>query len=432
MDKERDVFMMSRKEIKRLQVIRKVLDKQIRQKDAAEYFGISSRQVRRIIKRVLKDGEEGIVHKLRGQEGNRKTGYVFKQKVLELYKKHYWDFGPVLASEKLIERDGVRVNDETLRLWLIKEGLWQLNKQKKSKDRTRRERREHFGQMTQMDGSHHDWLEGRGPKIVLMGYIDDATNRFHGQFYDYEGTMPAMGGLKGYIKRYGLPGSLYLDKHSTYKNNRKPCYTDWPFRDEEELTQFSRACKQLGIELIFAHSPQAKGRIERVFKTLQDRLVKELRLGKINTLQDANRLLKAYLPIFNKKFEVTARGSDDFHRDVDQRFNIDDILSVQTECFLRNDRTLVKDKQWYQILTKTRAERIILREHLDGQIDITHGKTKLAFKLIEPPAPKVYQPVLPRFKVRGIKIPTKNHWWRRDSVVRKKPDISNLVESGHF
>ena len=133
--------------------------------------------------------------------------------------------------------------------------------------------------MVQMDGSHHVWLEGRGPKLVLMGYIDDATNRFYGRFYDYEGTMPAMGSLKGYIKRYGLPGSIYLDKHATYKTNKQQRYTEWPFRDEEELTQFGRACKQLGIELIFAHSPQAKGRVGRVFKTLQDRLVKELRLA---------------------------------------------------------------------------------------------------------------------------------------------------------
>jgi hypothetical protein len=432
MDQDKDILMMSRKEIKRYQVIRKVLDKQIKQVEAAEYFGISSRQVRRITHRVLKDGEKGVIHKLRGKEGNRKTDINFKQKVLELYKKNYWDFGPTLASEKMLERDGVKVSDETLRLWLIKEGLWQLKKQRKPKDRTRRERREHIGQMVQMDGSHHDWLEGRGPKLVLMGYIDDATNRLHGQFYNYEGTMPAMGGLKGYIKRYGLPGSIYLDKHSTYKYTRQQRYTDWPFRDEEELTQFSRACKQLGIELIFAHSPQAKGRVERVFKTLQDRLVKELRLGQINTLQDANRLLKVYLPIFNRKFEVSAKGSGDFHRTVDKKLNLDDILSIQTECFLRNDRTLVKDKQWYQILTKTRAQRIILHEHLDGQIGITHGKTKFTFKLIEAPAPKAYQPVVPRFKVRGMKIPAKNHWWRRDHVVRPKADISNLVESGHF
>ena len=247
---------------------------------------------------------------------------------------------------------------------------------------------------------------------------------FMDSFMITKAQCPAMGGLKGYIKRYGLPGSLYLDKHSTYKNNQKKRYTDWPFRDEEALTQFSRACKQLGIEVIFAHSPQAKGRIERVFKTLQDRLVKELRLGHINNLQDANRLLKAYSPIFNKKFEVLARGSSDFHRPVDKRLNLDDILSVQTECFLRNDRTLVFDKQWYQILTTTRAQRIILYKHLDGQTSIRHGKTKLAFKLIEAPAPKAYQPVVPRFKVRGIKIPAKNHLWRRYSIAREK--------TGHF
>lgn len=435
MDKERDIFMMSRKEIKRYQVIRKVIDKQIKQKEAAEYFGISSRQVRRIIERVLKDGEAGVIHKLRGKEGNRKISSSFKQKVLELYKKNYWDFGPVLASEKLLERDGIDVNDETLRIWLIKEGLWQLKKQKKPKDRTRRERRAYLGQMIQMDGSHHDWLEGRGSKLVLIGYIDDATNRFHGEFHEYEGTMPAMGSLKAYIKRYGQPASIYLDKHSTYKTNKKYKYTDWPFRDEEELTQFGRACKELGIELIFAHSPQAKGRIERVFKTLQDRLVKELRLAGISTLQDANYMLKAYLPIFNKKFEVLARGSGDFHRQVDKRLNIDDILSVQTKGFLRNDRTLLYNKQWYQILEKTRAQWVVVYEHLNGQIDIRYGKTKLAFKPIEPPAPKVYQPVVPRFKVRGITKPAKNHKLRSFVFGRnykQKADISNLVESGHF
>ena len=276
-----------------------------------------------------------------------------------------------------------------------------------------------------MDGSHHDWLEGRGPKLVLMGYIDDATNRFHGRFYDYEGTMPAMGGLKGYIKRYGLPGSIYLDKHSTYKNNRQQRYTDWPFRDEEELTQFARACKQLGIELIFAHSPQAKGRVERVFKTLQDRLVKELRLEQINTLEDANKLLGSYLPIFNKKFEVSARGNGDFHRAVDKRIDLDAILSVQTERFLRNDRTLVHNNQWYQLLTKTRAQRVMVHEYLDGQIAITYGKTKLGFKAVEAPAPKRYQPVVPRFKVRGITKPHKQS--RSRMFIFGKP-----LKLGHF
>lgn len=413
MGQDKDIFMMSKREIKRCQVIGKVLDKEINQQEAAEYFGISDRQVRRIVKRVRVEGEQGVIHRLRGKEGNRKLKASFKRHVIGLYQKNYWDFGPVLASEKLEEREGVKVNDETLRLWLIKEGLWQLKQQKKPKDRTRRERREHFGQMEQMDGSHHDWLEGRGPKLVLMGYIDDANNRFHGEFHDYEGTMPAMCSLKGYIERNGLPASIYLDKHSTYKNNRKHTFTDWPFRDEEELTQFGRACKELGIELIFAHSPQAKGRVERIFKTLQDRLVKELRLEQVDTLKDANRLLKSYLPVFNKKFEVLARGSGDFHRPVDKRIKLDDILSVQTKHFLRNDRTLVHLRQWYQVLSKTRAQNVIVLEYLDGQIGIKHGKTRLEFKAIEPPAPKVYQPVVRRFtKFRSRSTPARNHWWR--------------------
>lgn len=422
MDQDKDILMMSRKEIKRYQVIRKVLDKQIKQKEVAEYFGISSRQVRRIVKRVKEQGEQGVIHGLRGQAGNRKTSVSFKQKVLELYSKSYWDFGPILASEKLLERDGIKVNDETLRLWLIKEGLWQLKKQKKPKDRTRRERREHVGQMVQMDGSRHDWLEGRGPKLVLMGYIDDASNRFYGMFYDYEGTMPAMGSLKGYIKHYGLPGSIYLDKHSTYKNNTKQRYTDWPFRDEEELTQFGRACKQLGIELIFAHSPQAKGRVERVFRTLQNRLLRELRLEQINTLEDANTLLKSYLPVFNRKFEVVAKASGDFHRLVDKKAEIDEILSVQTERFLRNDRTILHQSQWYQVLTKTRAQRVTFYEYLDGHRAVKYGKSELQFKAIEGSLPKVKAVSPRRFKRRF-----------RSPGSAKSPWRYNLyLKSGHF
>ncbi len=408
-------------------MIRKVIDKQIKQKEAAEYLKLDSRQVRRIIRRIEREGEAGVIHKLRGKEGNRKIGLSFRKKVLDLYRKSYWDFGPVLASEKLLERDGITVCDETLRLWLIKEGLWQLSKRAKPKDRTRRERREHFGQMVQMDGSHHDWLEGRGPKLVLMGYIDDANSRFHGEFHDYEGTMPAMAGLKGYIQRYGLPASIYLDKHSTYKNNRKNTFIDWPFRDEEELTQFGRACHELGIELIFAHSPQAKGRVERVFETLQDRLVKELRLEQINSLEDANRLLKTYLPVFNKKFEVLARGSGDFHRSVPKKTNLEDILSVQTGHVLRNDRTLVHNNQWYQVLDKTRAQRVVVHEYLDGQIGILHGKNRLNFKPIDRPAAKVYQPVKRRFpKFRSRRPVALTNGFR----LFKLP--GSYTKSGHF
>lgn len=428
MDQDKDILMMSRKEIKRYQVIRKVLDKQIKQIEVAEYFGLSPRQVRRIVKRVKAQGEQGVIHGLRGKEGNRKTDTGFKRKVLELYSKNYWDFGPTLATEKLLDRDGIKVCDETLRLWLIKEGLREHKKRSAPKERSRRERKEHFGQMVQMDGSHHDWLEGRGPKLVLMGYIDDATNRFYGRFYDYEGTMPAMGSLKGYIKRYGLPASIYLDKHSTYKNNQKQRYTDWPFRDEEELTQFGRACKQLGIELIFAHSPQAKGRVERVFKTLQDRLVKELRLAQASTLDEANYLLKVYLAVFNKKFELPAHGNGDFHRPLDKSIDIDGILSIQTERFLRNDRTVLHNKQWYQVLSRTRAQQVMVYEYLNGQIDIKYGKDRLAFKGIPAALTRTTLTKTRRFKRHLIPAGAAKSPWRTNF---KLPG-SLTSKRGHF
>jgi hypothetical protein len=302
--------------------------------------------------------------------------------VITLYRKTYEGFGPLLAAEKMLERDRVKVCDETLRLWLMAEGLWHSKRQKEVKKRSWRARKEHCGEMVQMDGSPHDWLEGRGPRLVLMGYIDDATNRSYSKFYDYEGTKPAMQSLREYIKRYGIPRSIYLDKHSTYKNNRKYGYKDWPFRDQEELTQFARACRQLGIELIFADSPQAKGRVERMFRTKQDRLVKEMRLEKVKTREEANKFLGKFLPQFNRKFNVVAREAGDYHRPVDG-LDIDEILSIQTEHALRNDRTVIHQKQLYQVLNRTRAQKVTVHEYLNGRLLIKHGNSRLSFRAIE-------------------------------------------------
>ncbi|MDO8580982.1 MAG: ISNCY family transposase [Candidatus Omnitrophota bacterium] len=259
MDKNKDILMIKTKELKRLQVFRKILDKQINQQEAAEYLRLSDRQVRRVVKRVREEGERGVIHRWRGKAGRHRIDEKIKQRIIETYRRVYKGFGPVLASEKMLERDKLKVCDETLRLWLIEEDLWQVKRQKELKKREWRRRKEHLGEMVQMDGSHHDWLEGRGPRMVLMGYIDDATGRVYAKFYEYEGTKPAMESLKEYIKKHGMPTSIYLDKHSTYKNNRKYNYRDWPFRDKEELTQFARACRQLSIELIYADSPQPRG-----------------------------------------------------------------------------------------------------------------------------------------------------------------------------
>lgn len=411
MNQQKDIFMMTREEIQRYQIIGKVLGHEINQQEASEYLKLSDRQIRRIVKRVRTEGESGVVNKSRCRPGNRSIKSSFRNDVLRFYKTHYKGFGPTLASEKLLERNGLKVNDETLRLWLIKEALWQAKPRRIRKSLSWRERKDHFGQMVQMDGSHHDWLEGRGPKLVLMGYIDDATGRFYGRFYDYEGTFPAMDSLKGYIKHYGIPKSIYLDRHSTYRINKKYSYSDWPFRDKQELTQFGRACKQIGIELIYANSPQAKGRIERVFKTLQDRLTKELRLAKAAGCKEANLVLERYLDAFNSKFQVPAKRTADLHRPVDKRIKLDDILSVQTQRCLRNDRTVLHNNRWYQILNKTRARNVTVCDYLNGSMYIKYGNSRLNYKTIAGPIIHIKPRI---FKQRTHKhyIPPKDAYWR--------------------
>jgi len=411
MDQKKDILMMTREEIQRYQIIRKVLERQINQQEASGFLKISDRQVRRIIKRVRLEGESGVVHRSRGRRGNRSIKASFKERVLKLYRSCYEDFGPTLASEKLLERDKLKVNDETLRLWLIREALWQVKARRVRKSLTWRERKAHFGEMVQMDGSHHDWLEQRGPELVLMGYIDDATGRFYGKFYGYEGTFPAMDSLKGYISQQGIPKSIYLDRHSTYKINKKESYRDWPFRDKQELTQFGRACQQLGIELIYANSPQAKGRVERVFETLQDRLTKELRLAKAAGCKEANIILERYLDGFNNKFQVSAKRKGDLHRPVDKRIKLDDILSVQTQRALRNDRTVLHNNSWYQILNRTRAKDVTVCDYLNGRVFIKNGNNRLEYKTIPGPIVRI-KPKILKQRVRKCYIPPKDAYWR--------------------
>lgn len=430
MDQKKDIFMMTREEIQRYQIIRKVLEREINQREASQVLRLSDRQIRRIVKRVKVEGEAGVVHRSRGRAGNRSIKQSFKEKVLKLYRNCYEGFGPTLASEKLLERDGLKVNDETLRLWLIKDALWQAKSRRVRKSLSWRERKAHFGEMVQLDGSHHDWLEARGPKLVLMGYIDDATGKFYGRFYGYEGTMPAMDSLKGYTNKYGIPKSIYLDRHSTYKINKKYTYTDWPFRDKEELTQFGRACKQLGIELIYANSPQAKGRVERVFETLQDRLVKELRLAKASGCKEANIVLERFQDGFNNKFQVAARRKGNLHRPVDKRIKLDDILSCQTQHSLRNDRTILHNKRWYQVLNRIRAHDVTVYDYLNGRMSIKYGANRLDYKTIKGPIMRI-APVKPKaFKSRFPKryVPPKDSYWR---IGFKLPG-SLRTKIGHF
>jgi transposase len=410
MAEEKEVLTMKRSEIKRLQVIEKTINQEIKQVAAAEMLGITDRQVRRLVKRVRREGAKGIIHGLRGKESNRRLDGKIRDQIIAVYKKSYAGFGPTLASEKLQEREGIKISKESLRQWLMAEGMWDRPKATKGRHLRWRERKAHYGEMVQVDGSHHAWLEERGPRLVLMGWIDDATNRTDGRFYEYEGTMPALDGLKRYIKKHGIPGSIYVDRHTTYKSWAKESIEE-ELQQERAKSHFEKACDKLGVRVIHAYSPQAKGRVERLFKTLQDRLVKELRLAGAKTQEESNDVLERFLVAYNAKFGVPAREPGDMHRAWPQELKSEEIFAVYTERRLRNDNTLVYEGQWYQVCSRVRAEKVMVREGLDGRIVIMGKGEKLRYQTIPGPIPRPKK--IPTRVPRRPTIPAADHPWRQ-------------------
>ncbi len=403
-----DMIMARPKELRRLHVIQKVLEGVVRQVEAAEILSLSSRQIRRIVRRIRREGEKGIIHKSRGRP-NRRISPKVKDKVIQLYRKQYPDFGPTLASEKLLERDRITISDETLRRWLLESGDWKKSRKSRG-HRQWRQRKDHPGEMIQMDGSHHDWFEGRTAQRVLMGYIDDATNRAYARFYEYEGTLPAMDSFKRYVRKYGLPLRVYLDKHTTYKSTAKPSIQD-QLNNVEPLSQFERALKELGVEVVHAHSPQAKGRIERLFRTFQDRLVKEMRLKGIQTLDEANKFLEKYLPLYNRRFCVSPAG-EDLHRPLAKGMDLNKILCIKTERTLRNDFTISHNSKLYQIENALSASKVIVEERIDESMLITYRDQPLRFKeLTARPVREKKQPPGRKGNKHPIPPPA-HHPWR--------------------
>jgi hypothetical protein len=421
-----DMIMARPGEIKRLHVIQKVLERVIKQVEAAEVLSLSSRQIRRIVKRIRLEGDGGIVHQSRGRVSNRRIPDKIRNKVLGLYRRKYEDFGPTLASEKLLERDGVCISDETLRLWLMESGDWKKIRKARG-HRQWRQRKDHYGEMVQMDGSHHDWFEGRGPWCVFMGYIDDAMGEVFGRFYLYEGTIPAMDSFKRYIKKNGLPMSVYLDKHTTYKSTAKPTIQD-ELNHTGALSEFERALKELGVQVIHANSPQAKGRIERLFKTLQDRLVKEMRLRGIRTIEEANCFLEEYLPLYNRRFAVCAKGKDNLHRPVGREVDLDGILCIKTGRALRNDFTVAHNNKLYQIEDHIHTSKVIVEDRLDGSLRITYKNRVLKFKEISE-RPKPVKPPSIAVRVRKPPTPETNHPWRRFKFGKRRYERGRPIES---
>lgn len=393
-----DILVMRQKEYKRLELVKKAIAKGITQLEASKFLELSQRQIRRLVRRVRVEGERGVIHKARGKKNCRRFSEEFKAKVLGVYVRRYKGFGCSLACEKLAKHEWIKVNRETLRRWLL-EGNHLPRRRLRHKHRLWRERKEYCGQMVQMDGSHHDWLEDRGPRLVLMGYIDDATNRIFGRFYEYEGTIPALDSFKRYCLKHGVPQSVYLDKHTTYKSNQQEQWKLSILGQGDGLSEFERCLKVLDVQVIHANSPQAKGRIERLFRTLQDRLVKELRLANAKSIEQANTVLQEYLIEHNERYTVLPIKKANVHRRASSSRELDSILCIKTQRVIRNDFTVAHNNRLYQVLRFTSAKKLEVREYVNGRMEfLGPHKNRLAFKEV------LKRPVI---KAQRITAPTR-------------------------
>lgn len=363
---------MSQKERDRLHIIWQLKGKIIKQKGAAMLLGLSVRQTRRILKIYRREGDIALVHKSRGRASNRKTSEEKKQKVIARIKERYLDFGPTLAME-YIEEDGLgSFCKETIRQFMTEAGIWQP-RGRKVKHRQWRERKSCWGEMVQWDTSIHDWLEGRGEEIVLIKMIDDATSRIRARFFNTDSMATNMAMLKTYLIELGRPKSVYVDKASHFKTTRQPSIEE-DLRVKELMTQIERACAELNIKVIFAHSPQAKGRVERSFKTDQDRLVKMLRLENVCSTEEANRVLQEkFIPLFNTRFAVEPASCINAHGPLEKQHNLDAILSRQENRSVENNYTFSYKTRRFQILKESitaglRGGRILVEERLNDSI----------------------------------------------------------------
>jgi len=413
-----ETILMSVKERRRLEVMSRVKGGDFSLAKGAELLGISYRQMKRVWARYESAGDAGLVHQLRGRASNRLILPLRKEQALELYREKYSGYGPTLAAECLARDDGLSVPVSTLRVWLSGAGLWERQRRRKL-HRRRRPRREHRGELVQLDGSHHDWFAGRRGTAVLMVLIDDATGRIFARFFENESWDSAAKAVRRYTQLHGLPRALYVDRHSIYRADWEPT-ADEILAGKEPQTEFGRAMVELEVELIKAHSPQAKGRVERVNRTLQDRLVKELTRVGITDLESANQYLETtYLPRFNAQFGRSAAQPADAHRAVsDER--VLRALSLQEIRVVQPDWTLRWHNGFLQLPRATAAQvqpgqRVEVRVQLDGRLRIFVGECELPWSTVREappfPLPAASPSREPARSSQGQK-PRANHPWR--------------------
>ena len=404
---------MSRKERARLTILGSVKRKELTLVQAGGLMGVCYRQAKRVWRRYQTDGDRGLVHRLRGKPSARRKPAELRAQVLARYaEERYADFGPTLLAEHL-GREGWVVDHNTVRRWLIAEGKWEVRR-RRQRHRQWRERKQCFGAMVQLDGSHHDWFEGRRGKCVLMVMVDDATNRMKARFVEQETTRASYDVMEGWIRQNGVPLSVYVDRDSIYRCEAEPSLAE-QLAAKEPKTQFGRAMEQLGVELILANSPQAKGRVERINGVLQDRLVKELRLAGISDLDEANRFLeRSYLRAFNRQFERPPASAKDLHRPVPT--NLNEAFSWEQEQVVQRDWTVACGGRWYQLDRRHEpmslvGRRVIVRTLRDGRCQLVYRGTKLKYRELSQRPSSQQRP--PR-RVGRVKLwrPAAEHPWR--------------------
>ena len=420
---KQQLIVMTPKELARYETIQRLIKKEINGTMASLQMGLSIRQTKNIKAKVLKHGHKGVIHQSRGKSGNRKLDQRKAKKIEEIIREKYHDFGPTFAAEKLFENHQIKINRETTRQIMISANLWQPKSKKKQKQFRRwRERKEHYGQMQQFDGCYHNWFESRGQGCCLLASIDDAKGEITGlKFTNWEGVLNCLSFWRDYVKDKGKPASIYLDRHSTYKQNQRSV-----FDDERTVTQFTRVMEQeLGIKIIHARSPQAKGRIEKLFDTLQDRLVKELRLTGISTIDEANEFAKkTFIPKFNAKFSVVPQKKGNLHKPLTryEKDNLDKIFSVRNYRIVNNDFTIKFKGIWYQLekdqpTLVRQKETVCIEEQLNGQMFICLRNKNLNYHQLPERPKKIKMRVIALSRKKPVWRPPINHPWRRPLIL---------------
>jgi hypothetical protein len=404
---------MSRDERERLTIMIGVKRQELTQVQAAHLLGLGYRQTKRVWRRYQAEGDAGLVHRLRGQLGLRRKPPTLRLQVLaRAAEPRYADFGPTLLAEELA-KEGLVVDHDTVRRWLLAAGQRTVRR-RRQQHRQWRERKPCFGALVQLDGSHHDWFEGRRGKCVLLVMVDDATNRLRARFFEEETTRASYEVFAGWVARHGLPSGLYVDRDSIYRCEGAPSMAE-QLAGREPQTPFGRAMAQLGVELILANSPQAKGRVERMNGVLQDRLIKALRLAGINDLIRANQFLEnTYLREFQRRFTRVAASPLDVHRNVPR--NLDEVLSWEEERVVQRDWTVACDGHWYQVDRQHEAlslagRKVVVRTLRDGRVQLSYRGGKLKWRAL--PARPPTAPRLPAPRSGGSAVPGPDHPWRR-------------------